>query len=475
MRFEKILIALMVLTIFLDDFRFGSEATRGAASFDFYYYYVIWAVFLLHYVTRLKSLPIWPGWFLGGILVLFTNSVIGGSLSDSLKFPMLKQMLGITYSSVAYFALVKYTGFDLKRLFRIYLTASFWVSIWGLAEEIMRVLKFDQRFPAGPVRTLLELLGFTNLWDNHKAMSIGLYRVYSIMGEPYFLAVALLPALYYLFNCMIGPVNVRDWKEKWRFIVVLGCYLLTFSTAGYTGIMLSAGMVAANWGLFNLRKTGIIFIPILLFVILPRLGELRNLFFELQVRVDDTVKAFVSRGNLSKNEIAKLNSSTFALYSNFLIAGQSFENYPITGAGLGSHEISYERYFDQFLDKRFKIMYGKFNTKDANSLFIRLLSEGGLIGLGLLFVAIFGFFIYRRGLDVPELSLLTIINQGVFLMMIVRILRTGNYIGQGFYFFFFLYAFSAIAIRSYYRELGEKEKRNLQGDSGVDLESILEA
>jgi len=160
--------------------------------------------------------------------VLFTNSVIGGSLSDSLKFPMLKQMLGITYSSVAYFALVKYTGFDLKRLFRIYLTASFWVSIWGLAEEIMRVLKFDQRFPAGPVRTLLELLGFTNLWDNHKAMSIGLYRVYSIMGEPYFLAVALLPALYSLFNCMIGPVNVRDWKEKWRFIVVLGCYLLTF-------------------------------------------------------------------------------------------------------------------------------------------------------------------------------------------------------------------------------------------------------
>jgi len=44
-RFEKILIALMVLTIFLDDFRFGSEATRGAASFDFYYYYVIWQSF----------------------------------------------------------------------------------------------------------------------------------------------------------------------------------------------------------------------------------------------------------------------------------------------------------------------------------------------------------------------------------------------------------------------------------------------
>ena len=96
-------------------------------------------------------------------------------------------------------------------------------------------------------------------------------------------------------------------------------------------------------------------------------------------------------------------------------------------------------------------MYGNFNSKDANSLFIRMFSEGGLIGLGLLFFSIFVFFVYKRGIDEPSLYYLTIINQGVFLMLIVRLLRTGNYIGQGYYFFFFLYAFSAIQIRRFYK------------------------
>lgn len=464
----------MVLTIFLDDFRFGSEASRGSSSFDFYYYYVIWAVFLVHYISRRKQIPFWPGWFLAGILILFTNSLFGGVLSDSLKFPMLKQMLGITYSSLAYFALFKFTDFNLQKLFNIYLRAAFWVSVWGVAEEVMRLLRFDLRFGVGPVKTVLKAIGFSNMWDNYKPVSVGLYRVYSIMGEPYFLAVALIPAMYYYLNCMLGPKTIRNWKYKWEFLVVLLCYLLTFSSAGYIGLVLSVGLVAVNRGLFNLRKTGIIFIPLLFLIIIPRLNDFRKLFFELQVRVDDTIKAFISKGNMSKQEMAKLNSSTFALYSNFLIAGKSFEEYPVTGAGLGSHEISYERYFDQFLDKRFKIMYGKFNTKDANSLFIRFLSEGGIVGLTLLFVAIFSFFVFTRGINVPELAMLTVMNQGVFIMMLVRLLRTGNYIGQGFYFFFFLYAFSAIAIRQYYRNLAKKQNEQNQDTEGSGVESILE-
>lgn len=464
----------MVLTIFLDDFRFGSESSRGSSSFDFYYYYVIWAVFLVHYISKRKHFPFWPGWFLTGILILFTNSLFGGILSDSLKFPMLKQMLGIAYSSLAYFALFKFSDFNLPKLFNTYLKAAFWVSVWGVAEEIMRLMGINFRYMAGPVRTILEAIGFSNMWDNYKPVSVGLFRVYSIMGEPYFLAVALLPAVYYYLNCMFGPKTIRNWKYKWEFLVVLLCYLLTFSSAGYIGLVLGAGLVAINLGLFNLRKTGIIFFPLLFLIIIPRLNDFRKMFFELQVRVDDTIKAFISKGNMSKQEMAKLNSSTFALYSNFLIAGKSFEEYPVTGAGLGSHEISYERYFDQFLDKRFKIMYGKFNTKDANSLFIRFLSEGGIIGLTLLFVAIFSFFVFTRGINVPELAMLTVMNQGVFIMMLVRLLRTGNYIGQGFYFFFFLYAFSAIAIRRYYRNLAKKQNEQNQETEGSGVESILE-
>jgi hypothetical protein len=111
------------------------------------------------------------------------------------------------------------------------------------------------------------------------------------------------------------------------------------------------------------------------------------------------------------------------------------------------------------MDARLKKMYGKFNTKDANSLFIRLMSEAGLIGLTLLAFAVFNFFLFTKGINNPDLAIYTIINQGVFIMFIVRILRTGNYIGQGFFFFFFLYAFSAIHIRNYYKNAGSEKPK----------------
>ncbi len=451
MRWEKFLIVLTVFTVFMDDFRFGNEQTRALASFDFYYYYVIWLVFILHYINKRKEIPVWPRWFLLGILVLFTNSIVGGYGSDSLKFSMVKQMLGIAYSSIAYFAVIKFKDFDLMAVFRYYLSGAFWVSMWGLAEQGMHILGFKNRFPGSGFETLTRFLGFSNFWENYKITSTGFNRVYSIMGEPYFLSVALLPALFYLMNCMIGPKLVRDSKEWFRFGAVALCMLFTFSAAGYAGIAMSVIFIGINHGFFDLRRFGVIFIPIFLLVVLPQISNLRKLFFELQVRVDDTIKAFVFQGVMEKKEIAKLNSSTFALYSNFLIAGQAFEAQPYTGGGLGSHELSYKRYFDRFLDKNLQKMYGNFNSKDANSLFIRMFSEGGLIGLGLLFFSIFAFFVYKRGIDEPSLYYLTIINQGVFLMLIVRLLRTGNYIGQGYYFFFFLYAFSAIQIRRFYK------------------------
>lgn len=451
MRLEKYLVILTVFTVFMDYYRFDDINERDSVLFDFYYYYVIWLLFIVHYISKRREIPLWPRWFMLGILVLFTNSLIGGAASGSLKFGMVKQMLGIAYSSLAYYYVIKYKNFDLQKVFRYYLAGAFWVSLWGLGEQAMYVLGFKHRFGGSFIEDITRLIGFYNFWDESKLTSTGFTRVYSIMGEPYFLAVVLLPALYYFMNCMIGPKLVRNHKEWFRFGVVGLCMLFTFSAAGYVGVGMSIFMVGVNHGLFNLRRFGLIFIPIFLLVILPQITNLRKLFFELQVRVDDTIKAFVFKGVMDKKEIGKLNSSTYALYSNFLIAGQSFKSHPYTGAGLGSHELSYEKHFDLFLDKKLKKMYGAFNQKDANSLFLRTLSEGGLIGLGLLFVAIFSFFVYKKGINVPELYYLTIINQSVFLMLIIRLLRTGNYIGNGFYFFFFLYALSAIQIRRYYK------------------------
>jgi O-antigen ligase len=165
------------------------------------------------------------------------------------------------------------------------------------------------------------------------------------------------------------------------------------------------------------------------------------------VRITDTIKAFTSKGTMRKEDIADLNSSSFALYSNYLVAQTSFNRSPVFGCGLGNHEHVSNAVFEELLGKQFIIRFGNFNAKDANSLAIRVMSEGGLLGLILLLIALFRPFVWIRGIDNRRTVLLTIMNQAVFIMFVVRIVRTGNYISQGFMFFLFLYVYSKMQIR----------------------------
>lgn len=420
MRFERIIVFFMVLSIFLDDFIFGADNRRGS-TFDFYYYYLIFLSFLVYFLIRRKSMPWFPSWFFRFLLISFTLSVVAGSLSGKLGFPMLKQMIGITFSSIAYYNLYKFTNFDVKRLFGIYLTCSFYVALYGLGEEF------------------LQLAGFNQYFDNVKRVTGGFYRVYSIMGEPYFLAVALIPAVYFYLNKMIGVKKFRDQKEIIRFGVITLCYLFTFSSAGFIGLAIMLALLAYNHKFFTVTSSKFFIMLLFVGILGPSLNLKELSITEIRVRIMDSFKAFGSSSTLDKDQIAKLNSSTFALYSNYLIAQKSFDENPLIGSGLGSHESTYNEYFESLFGKKFLEMYGMFNAKDGNSLFIRMMSETGIIGLVMLFYFVFKHFRGRKYLRTEELCYYTIINQGVFVVFIIRILRTGNYIGQGFFFFFFLY------------------------------------
>ena len=159
-----------------------------------------------------------------------------------------------------------------------------------------------------------------------------------------------------------------------------------------------------------------------------------------------------------------LNTSSFALYSNFIIAKAAFNEYPLTGTGLGTHEANYKKYFSKFFDKDFVIRYGVFNTADANSLFVRLLSETGLMGLGLFFTFLFKNALWRKGYNDNELRDYTLINQSIFIWFLVRLIRTGNYFGNGFFLFFFIYFITKKIVDKKMKE-GKRLNRNYSVDS----------
>lgn len=425
--FGRLVVLLMVLSIFLDNFIVGgtSAEARRSSPFDFYYYYVIFLVFLVIYIFSTKKFPFLPRWLFYSFLLLFGVSIFVASINGEVRFSMFKQIIGISFSAIAYYNLMLYVKLDIEKLFKIYLNVALFVALIGVVEEFGRIAGFHHYFNGDP-----------------KRMSIGMYRVYSIMGEPYFLAVTLIPAFYYYLNRFFGVRSFRDRRALIPFGIIGSCYIFTFSSAGVMGLILMVLLLLWNHGYFSFRnpKTIVLIIVVLGFSQVLNFKELS--LKEMQVRFNDSYKAFSRAGKLDKREIAKLNSSTFALYSNYLIALQSFTRNPLTGSGLGTHEHTYVTYFETFFGKKFLIMYGMFNAKDGNSLFIRMLSETGLLGLFMVFLYIFKFRLKKKMVTSPQTYLYLIINQAVFIVFVIRLIRTGNYIGQGFFFFFFMYYFT---------------------------------
>jgi hypothetical protein len=96
---------------------------------------------------------------------------------------------------------------------------------------------------------------------------------------------------------------------------------------------------------------------------------------------------------------------------------------------------------------------------DANSLFIRLMSETGILGLSLFFLFMFRFLLLKKGYEYPELRDYLLINQGIFILFIVRLIRTGNYFGNGFFLFFFIYYLSYKIVSKRIIEMRNEKKK----------------
>ena len=400
-------------------------------SFDLYYYYVIYILFILKFIFSKKTLKVLPMWFLMVFLTLTGTSLVAASLYGTGGFGMFKQIFGITFTSVAYWSFFSYNNFDIKKLFGYYVDVAVFVALLGIFDEFFHILGIH----------------LTQI----KQTTIGFYRVYSVMGEPYFLAVVLLPALFYCFNKTFGKRNYRDMGYLIKTGILALCTIFTFSTAGYMGMLLILTFWLYNKGYFSLTNVRVLLLPLIVFFVMGFLGDIKNNVKEISIRIEDTMEAFTTR-NLDTEFIMSLNSSTFALYSNYMIAEKSFTRNPYIGGGLGSHVVSYDMYFGDYFEEFFLERFGDFNKQDANSLFLRLMSETGLLGLILFFFYLFRFFVGRKKTKYNEIADLVLINHGVLILMIIRLLRTGNYLSNGFFFFFFLYVLCWRAWKQYKKE-----------------------
>jgi hypothetical protein len=132
---------------------------------------------------------------------------------------------------------------------------------------------------------------------------------------------------------------------------------------------------------------------------------------------------------------------------NFFITEQQFEQHPLIGGGLGSHEMTYDRFYETVPG-----VYGMYETfrglgrMEANSLFLRTISEFGLVGLA--FACWFLWHYWPRGGDAEQKAIAC----ALLCYLLLKALRSGSYFGPEEFVFFTLYAVNGMPQRIRARE-----------------------
>jgi hypothetical protein len=154
---------------------------------------------------------------------------------------------------------------------------------------------------------------------------------------------------------------------------------------------------------------------------------------DFRTRVDTSEQLWLYQNYSLENT----NSSSFVLYNGFVVATSNISEFPIFGSGLGSYKQAYEKHS---LTKTVLNYDFEFNTTDGNSTLIRLTVETGLVGVILFLFLVFRCFIPKKNAE--DALHFRLISQAIFVMILVYLLRQGNYFLNAFPFFVMMYYFN---------------------------------
>ena len=255
-------------------------------------------------------------------------------------------------------------------------------------------------------------------------------RVNSILSEPTYLATVVSPLVYISVKNLISKSDL--FIKKYQSILVIVISILTTSSIGFFGILLSL-LLATNT--IRLR-----YLFIGLFISISGFLVTYNNVPDFRARVDSAFGLWIEDDFSAKNT----NNSSFVLYNNLHIALEGLKNNPLFGTGLGSHEVAFKNYT---LTKSVIKYDFEFNIKDGNSLFIRLCTVTGLLGLFFILLLTIRCFIYR----VPSADVFQenkIISQSIFVLLILTLIRQGNYMLNGLPLLFLLYYYNGVQYKN---------------------------
>jgi O-antigen ligase len=328
---------------------------------------------------------------------LATISLAASIFSPTPFNAILSQILGVSMMSIYYFSMLVTTGWSLRRWMELYSYIAFGICLFGLA-------------------------GWVYLIASHDIDG----RLKSIFAEPSLYVYTTLPAVGFFMNCWM--TEKRYGRELLIFVL---SYILADSSLGFFGLLLT-GLLAGSRHVTFWRIT----VSILAIACLTTGLYLASGNFRLRAR--DTAIAIATR------DVSNTNGSTFALLSNFYVAGRAFLEHPLSGVGIGGYRYIYDIYILDLPGINLKNLPFNLNKDDANSLFLRVAAELGLPGL----LALLSFLITCSRVKGPPYRE---VRNAMVPYFIVRMSRFGSYFSLELYFFAGIYLLNYLAYR---RNLG---------------------
>ncbi len=390
---------------------FATAIVLFRTVFEFYLFYIPVLLLLPYFMTKLTVSKEY-------LLIIFTlglaNLVLVFIGTNTLE-AFLKIYISIVLMYTFYYYAFAYNNFKTDKLFSLYLKFSYVIALIGAFQFFSYMIGFVPGY---------NFRWFLNKWTLVAGESS--IRVNSIISEPSQLAFVLAPVIFIsIYNLMNSQVM---FFSKRRSVLFVGITLLTLSTHAYIIIIFSVLFIM-------IRRISFVNAITIVAILLFTMRFIYTNFDVVRVRVDDSMMILTDYDKVDNPYFLRgLNTSSFTLLNNYVVAIEAFKSSPIVGCGLGSHAVSFDKYS---FTKRFFLPFEDFNRSDANSLLLRLLSETGLLGVSI-FLFILIRFRYSSRLNMKR----WVISHGVLVMMIAGLLREGHYFHSGVPFFLFLYIYN---------------------------------
>lgn len=242
---------------------------------------------------------------------------------------------------------------DYRKIFRIIYLASFVLAAYGLVQEIAFVIGIPELYDTS-------LYGF--MVNGSYITSFGLIRCTSLYAEPAHLSAIVAAGV---LIGLVGKDENYSFVKNTRTLIIMLCGILTMSVVVYASVLIVVIVYIVVFQRDLLRKMLFLLIfPVIIGVFVITNQEIASFILE-------------KLGSLQSGSSTQGSDlSAFAIYSNLEIAIEKIKDGYVLGTGFDSHRIYYFKYIHELYNS--VLMYA--NSEEAASLYIRILSEFGIVG-----------------------------------------------------------------------------------------------